>query len=303
MARRPAKGFLRSIRHPFLTSSQAVLAGASGIAVALCCVAFAVSCIGVGQRALFLDVDTGLEGLFGMEVEGPSVAGGTAGASPSSEPSSDQGATQAAPTASSLFAALRIPAASEIASAAESASGDPSPDASPGAGGGGTDAGGGAPPSGPVPEPEEQPSGISEEQEQAWLSQLRANYDTLGGYYSRTSSGWQEFLQIAGTCDEATREQRASVAAQLFYETSVTHNAITELQVPEQSRYYADYQTLLQLNYDIDSAAALLRQAWFRYCLSPDDREDWMTPYNVNSVNGKITFLADFESLYPGARP
>ena len=228
------------------------------------------------------------------------------------EASASEGESDAAASSSvsvSLFSQFRLPDKQEIAgkkdsAAQESATGGQSggaSDAGSGGGGAASDSGSGPSGNGSADSGQSQP-GLSESQEQAYLQSLRSNYDLLGGYYQRVVAGWQELFQIAPTVTKAQRDQYFSAADSLFYETSVTHSAISDLQVPENSRYHASYLEILQLNHDIDSAAALLRQSWGR-CCDPNYPDDWMTPYNANSVNGQITFLADFEARYPGARP
>ena len=267
------------------------------------------------QRAFVIEVDEAIAPLFGFDdADGLAVAQG--GSSPSAdavEAFASEGESDAAASSSvsvSLFSQFSLPGKQEIAdkkesAVQESATGGQTGGGASGAGSGGegaaSDSGSGPSGNGSADSGQSQP-GLSESQEQAYLQSLRSNYDLLGGYYQRVVAGWQELFQIAPTVTTAQRDQYFSAADSLFYETSVTHSAISDLQVPENSRYHASYLEILQLNHDIDSAAALLRQSWGR-CCDPNYPDDWMTPFNANSVNGQITFLADFEARYPGARP
>lgn len=280
----------------------------------VCLVCFALVSAGVFQRAFVIEVDEAIAPLFGFD-DADGLAAAQGGSSPSAdavEASASEGESDAAASSSvsvSLFSQFRLPGKQEIAdkkesAAQESATGGQTGGASgAGSGGGGaaSDSGSGSSGSGSDDSVQSQP-GLSESQEQAYLQSLRSNYDLLGGYYQRVVAGWQELFQIAPTVTTAQRDQYFSAANSLFYETSVTHSAISDLQVPENSRYHASYLEILQLNHDVDSAAALLRQSWGR-CCDPNYPDDWMTPFNANSVNGQITFLADFEARYPGARP
>lgn len=281
---------------------------------AVCLVCFALVSAGVFQRAFVIEVDEAIAPLFGFD-DADGIAATQGGSSPSAhaaETSASEGDSDAAASSSvsvSLFSQFRLPDKQEIADKKESAAQESAIDGQPGgasgagSGGGGaaSDSGSGSSGNGSADSGQSQP-GLSESQEQAYLQSLRSNYDLLGGYYQRVVAGWQELFQIASTVTKAQRDQYFSAANSLFYETSVTHSAISDLQVPENSRYHASYLEILQLNHDIDSAAALLRQSWGR-CCDPNYPDDWMTPFNANSVNGQITFLADFEARYPGARP
>lgn len=280
----------------------------------VCLVCFALVSAGVFQRAFVIEVDDAIAPLFGVNgVDGIATAQGESSSSDDGgEASASEGGSVAAGASSasaSLFSQFKLPDKQEIADKKESAaqgsaSGGQTGDASGSVSGGGGEASGsgsGTTGSGSADSEQSQP-GFSESQEQAYLQSLRSNYDLLGGYYQRVVAGWQELFQVAPTVTKAQRDQYYTAANSLFYETSVTHNAISDLHVPENSRYHASYQEILQLNHDIDSAAALLRQSWGR-CCDPNHPDDWMTPFNANSVNGQITFLSDFEARYPGARP
>lgn len=307
-------GRIRGLGRASSRSARDRVAIGSFSLLAVCLVCFALVSAGVFQRAFVIEVDEAIAPLFGFDdADGLAVAQG--GSSPSAdavEASASEGESDAAASSSvsvSLFSQFRLPGKQEIADKKESAAqesaigGQTGVASGAGSGGGGAASGSGSGSSGngSADSGQSQP-GLSESQEQAYLQSLRSNYDLLGGYYQRVVAGWQELFQIAPTVTKAQRDQYFSAADSLFYETSVTHSAISDLQVPENSRYHASYLEILQLNHDIDSAAALLRQSWGR-CCDPNYPDDWMTPFNANSVNGQITFLADFEARYPGARP
>lgn len=308
-------GRIRGLGRASSRSTRDRVAIGSFSLLAVCLVCFALISAGVFQRAFVIEVDEAIAPLFGFDdADGLAVAQG--GSSPSAdavEAFASEGESDAAASSSvsvSLFSQFSLPGKQEIAdkkesAVQESATGGQTGGGASGAGSGGegaaSDSGSGPSGNGSADSGQSQP-GLSESQEQAYLQSLRSNYDLLGGYYQRVVAGWQELFQIAPTVTTAQRDQYFSAADSLFYETSVTHSAISDLQVPENSRYHASYLEILQLNHDIDSAAALLRQSWGR-CCDPNYPDDWMTPFNANSVNGQITFLADFEARYPGARP
>ena len=308
-------GRIRGLGRASSRSARDRVAIGSFSLLAVCLVCFALVSAGVFQRAFVIEVDEAIAPLFGFD-DADGLAAAQGGSSPSAhaeEASASEGVSDAAASSSvsvSLFSQFRLPDKQDIADkkesiAHESATGGQTGGGASGAGSGGggaaSDSGSGPSGNGSADSGQSQP-GLSESQEQAYLQSLRGNYDLLGGYYQRVVAGWQELFQIAPTVTKAQRDQYFSAADSLFYETSVTHSAISDLQVPENSRYHASYLEILQLNHDIDSAAALLRQSWGR-CCDPNYPDDWMTPFNANSVNGQITFLADFEARYPGARP
>lgn len=308
-------GCIRGLGRASSRSARDRVAIGSFSLLAVCLVCFALVSAGVFQRAFVIEVDEAIAPLFGFDdADGLAAAqGGSSSSAHAPEASASEGESDAAASSSvsvSLFSQFSLPGKQEIADKKESAvqesatGGQTGGGASgAGSGGGGAASGSGSGPSGggSADSGQSQP-GLSESQEQAYLQSLRSNYDLLGGYYQRVVAGWQELFQIAPTVTKAQRDQYFSAADSLFYETSVTHSAISDLQVPENSRYHASYLEILQLNHDVDSAAALLRQSWGR-CCDPNYPDDWMTPFNANSVNGQITFLADFEARYPGARP
>lgn len=308
-------GRIRGLGRASSRSARDRVAIGSFSLLAVCLVCFALVSAGVFQRAFVIEVDEAIAPLFGFDdADGLAAAqGGSSSSAHAEEASASEGESDAAASSSvsvSLFSQFSLPGKQEIADKKESAvqesatGGQTGGGASvAGSGGGGAASGSGSGPSGggSADSGQSQP-GLSESQEQAYLQSLRSNYDLLGGYYQRVVAGWQELFQIAPTVTKAQRDQYFSAADSLFYETSVTHSAISDLQVPENSRYHASYLEILQLNHDVDSAAALLRQSWGR-CCDPNYPDDWMTPFNANSVNGQITFLADFEARYPGARP
>ena len=301
------------------------IAIASFCLVALSIIGFACAGFGVFQRAFVIQVDSAIASSLGLgstqSIAGAQVASTDEGSSGEGSDTADL-AGGAAPSASfSLFSQLKLPDSQTIsdkidsakedggAGSADKEQNDVSGEASNGGGSssdaddGSSDDGASESPDGGGNDTAPADPGVSEAQEQAYLQALRTNYDTLGGYYQRAVAGWQDFLQVAPTSTEDVRNQRWNTANALAYDAAVTHGSFTSLQVPENSKHYASYQTLLQLNHDIDSAAALLNQAWARCCFNFENPDDWMTPYYANSVNGKITFIADFEARYPGARP
>ena len=301
------------------------IAIASFCLVALSIIGFACAGFGVFQRAFVIQVDSAIASTLGLEgtqsIAGAQAASTDEGSSDEESDTADQAGDAASNPSSSLFSQLKLPDSQTISDKIDSAKEDPdegnadkgqsdaSGEASNG-GGSGSDAdydssgdGTSDSPNGGGNDTAPADPGVPEAQEQAYLQALRTNYDTLGGYYQRAVAGWQDFLQVAPTSTENVRNQRWNTANALAYDAAVTHGNFTSLQVPENSKHYASYQTLLQLNHDIDSAAALLNQAWARCCFNFENPDDWMTPYYANSVNGKITFIADFEARYPGARP
>lgn len=301
------------------------IAIASFCLVALSIIGFACAGFGVFQRAFVIQVDSAIASTLGLgstqSIAGAQVASTDEESSDEGSDTADQAGDAALSASSSLFSQLKLPDSQTISDKIDSAKedadegnadkgqNDASGEASNG-GGSGFDADDGSSGDGASESPngggnDTAPGdpGVPEAQEQAYLQALRTNYDTLGGYYQRAVAGWQDFLQVAPTSTEDVRNQRWNTANALAYDAAVTHGNFTSLQVPENSKHYASYQTLLQLNHDIDSAAALLNQAWARCCFNFENPDDWMTPYYANSVNGQITFIADFEARYPGARP
>ena len=302
------------------------IAIASLCLVALSVIGFACAGFGVFQRAFVIQVDSAIADSLGFSgsqgVAGAQIESTDGDSSDEDSDAADQaGGATGGVASSSFFSQLKLPDSQTISDKIDSAKGDAGKgdadqeqngdsDATSDGDGSSSNTGDGSSDNDPSDSPDgndadSEPSApsVPESQEQAYLQALRSNYDTLGGYYQRAVAGWQDFLQVAPTSTEDVRNQRWNTANALAYDAAVTHGNFTSLQVPEYSRYYANYQTLLQLNHDIDSAAALLNQAWARCCFNFENPDDWMTPYYANSVNGQITFIADFEARYPGARP
>lgn len=79
-----------------------------------------------------------------------------------------------------------------------------------------------------------------------------------------------------------------------------------ENRLPDASCYFNDYLNIKKLYEDLSSAGAILARSWASNVQFDDPtahESHWMSPIEENSSGGKLTFFADYEARYPGARP
>lgn len=144
---------------------------------------------------------------------------------------------------------------------------------------------------------------ISADQEAQYLQQITAHYNKLGSYYDIINSGWNSFVAEAHASSDLTRYANFERYTQVSYEEEVDQVKFIDIQVPQNSIHYQSFLDVQELYSYVGNAGALLAQAWRRCWYNFDDEEDWMTPFNVNSSGGRITYLANFEARYPELRP
>ncbi|MEE0844914.1 MAG: hypothetical protein U0L71_01825 [Eggerthellaceae bacterium] len=152
---------------------------------------------------------------------------------------------------------------------------------------------------------EQQPSmpAISDAQEAQYLAAVQSYYDKLPGYYSDIDTGWNNFVADAHDSTEDSRVRNLDYYSDVAYRVAVDQVALTDVQVPSESRHHDSFEGVLELYGYLGNASALLRQAWARCCWNFSDESDWMTPYNTYSSGGRITFLTDYEARYAQLRP
>lgn len=153
---------------------------------------------------------------------------------------------------------------------------------------------------------EDAPAGQSEAEEQAWLSYLRQQYDALPAYQQQVSQAYASFPSLALEPSSDVRFGYMSGAIAVRDRVDVALSGMEENRVPDDSRYFNDYLNVKKLYEDLSSAAAILARAWAVNTQFDDPaayRDAWMSPIEENSSGGKVTYLADYEARYPGARP
>lgn len=149
-------------------------------------------------------------------------------------------------------------------------------------------------------------SGPSEAQEQATLQFLRAKYDELAGHQQRIAEDYAQFPSLGLTPSGDQRYVYFSEAVYSRDQVDIAAIEMEEFQLPAGSRYASAFQNIKQLYSDLSNAAAILARAWYINCEFDDPSayvDAWMSPIYENSSGGKLTFFADYESRYPGARP
>lgn len=153
---------------------------------------------------------------------------------------------------------------------------------------------------------EDAPAGQSEAEEQVWLSYLRQQYDALPAYQQQVSQAYASFPSLALEPSSDVRFGYMSNAIAVRDRVDVALLGMEENRVPDDSRYFNDYLNVKKLYEDLSSAAAILARAWVVNTQFDDPaahRDAWMSPIEENSSGGKVTYLADYEARYPGARP
>lgn len=153
---------------------------------------------------------------------------------------------------------------------------------------------------------EEAPAGPSEAEEQAWLSYLRQQYDALPAYQQQVSQAYASFPSLALEPSSDARLGYMNSAIAVRDRVDVALMGMENNRVPDDSRYFNDYLNVKKLYEDLSSAAAILARAWSVNTQFDDPAANqgvWMSPIEENSAGGKVTYLADYEARYPGARP
>ena len=152
----------------------------------------------------------------------------------------------------------------------------------------------------------ESPASISEADEQAYLAYLRQCYDALPTYQQSIAQAYADFPTLAL---EPSRDTRNLYWAQAIDARNAVDIALMDMEsnrLPDASRYFNDYLNIKMLYEDLSNAGAILARAWASNMQFDDPATHeyyWMGPIRDNSSGGKLTFFADYEARYPGARP
>lgn len=152
----------------------------------------------------------------------------------------------------------------------------------------------------------ENSSGISEAQEQAYLSYLRQCYDALPPYQEALAQAYADFPTLALEPSRDTRNAYWAAEIKIRDSIDIALMSMMDNSPPEASRYYDDYMNIRTLYEDLSSAAGILARAWASNLQFDDPAAHeyyWMGPIRDNTSGGKLTFFADYEARYPGARP
>lgn len=228
-------------------------------------------------------------------IEGDSAAEGVATGS---------GALSLFPSVDSLKSTVAVAEQAAHGSAGQASGSGGQLSASSGAGSSAGSAGGGS--SSNATEAGGGSSGLTEVQEQEFLAFLRQRYDALAPLQQRLMQAYAELPTLGLEPSSDTRLGYCNNAISLRDSIDVAFQQMEIGDYAQSSRYYQAYQNIYQLYFDLSSAGALLARAWLTNTMFDDPAANvdaWMSPIYENSSGGKVTFLADYEARYPGARP
>ncbi|HIS39357.1 MAG TPA: hypothetical protein IAC12_00675 [Candidatus Aphodovivens avistercoris] len=149
-------------------------------------------------------------------------------------------------------------------------------------------------------------AGISEADEQAYLAYLRQCYDALPTYQQSIAQAYADFPTLALEPSRDVRNLYWAQAIDVRNAVDIALMSMEENRLPDASRYFNDYLNIKTLYEDLSNAGAILARAWASNLQFDDPAAYeyyWMGPIRDNSSGGKLTFFADYEARYPGARP
>lgn len=136
---------------------------------------------------------------------------------------------------------------------------------------------------------------------------LNDAYDRMGSQADRIKDTAATLNNTIFVSDSSKRNAAASDAYALEAEVLDLRETLSDLDVPFDSRYYSDQQTLLELQEDLYMRIDVMCQAWdisLQYSNPKDHEAAIKKPLGKdNDSSGLNIYKKDFENRYPNARP
>lgn len=154
-----------------------------------------------------------------------------------------------------------------------------------------------------VDEPAEEPTSS---QDRAIYNKLNTYYDHLGSYSSDISAAADDFNSNYLTKSYSKRSDCYDDASRLMQEISRDYDALQEVSVTSTSEYYASYNDMLTCYYDCLMRIEVICEAWensLSYSDPTGHADEICAPLSRDRENGTNKYLAEFEELYPDAKP
>ena len=132
-------------------------------------------------------------------------------------------------------------------------------------------------------------------------------YDEMGVQADRVKDTAATLNSTIFASDRSKRQAAADDASDLKEDISRLLDELGGLEIPSDSRYYGNQQTLIELQEDLYNRIDVMCQAWgisLQYDKPKDHESVIRNPLNKdNDSKGVNVYKKDFETRYPDARP
>ena len=146
-------------------------------------------------------------------------------------------------------------------------------------------------------EPEE-PTAPTEAEEAQYHALIVQEYNNLPEYEQAVQGVIQEFNEQCLNLSSDTRY----VCFQNCAGTADDLMRVSDLRIPEESRWYSAAEGVNQLYEDLTATVYLYQRAWLLNLPLDDPRpyqKEWSQPITEHIVNGEIDYLTDYMQLKP----
>lgn len=157
---------------------------------------------------------------------------------------------------------------------------------------------GGGDNSGEEPEEPEEPTAPTEAEEVQYHAAIVQEYNNLSEYEQAVQGVIQEFNEQCLNLSSDTRY----VCFQNCAGTADDLMRVSDLRIPEESRWYSAAEGVNQLYEDLTATVYLYQRAWLLNLPLDDPRpyqKEWSQPIAEHIVNGEIDYLTDYTQLKP----
>lgn len=152
--------------------------------------------------------------------------------------------------------------------------------------------------SGEEPEEPEEPTAPTEAEEAQYHALIVQEYNNLSEYEQAVQGVIQEFNEQCLNLSSDTRY----VCFQNCAGTADDLMRVSDLRIPEESRWYSAAEGVNQLYEDLTATVYLYQRAWLLNLPLDDPRpyqKEWSQPITEHIVNGEIDFLTSYTQLKP----
>lgn len=157
---------------------------------------------------------------------------------------------------------------------------------------------GGGDNSGEEPDEPEEPTAPTEAEEVQYHAAIVQEYNNLSEYEQAVQGVIQEFNEQCLNLSSDTRY----VCFQNCAGTADDLMRVSDLRIPEESRWYSAAEGVNQLYEDLTATVYLYQRAWLLNLPLDDPRpyqKEWSQPITEHIVNGEIDYLTDYTQLKP----
>ncbi len=143
--------------------------------------------------------------------------------------------------------------------------------------------------------------------DEAAYEALVSLYGEMGSADQAISTCATDFNNTYLSSDVNKRHDAAANAYSVQQSVAALLDDLQSLNISSGSPYYSDYQTMLQLQSDLQYRIDVICEAWsidLQYTSDPKPYEAQITePLGRDKVNGSNKYKQDFDKVYPSAKP